>query len=255
MADIRAWLGLEAPRFEKRERNWRRPEKPKCEAPKSEVLAYLTGPRKLSADAVRAYRVGEDGRTIVLPSLLPDGTLAFVKYLGVDRAPDGKKVTRVEPNCEPVLFGWQAIDPDVRDVTITEGEIDAMSAWDYGWPGLSVPFGGGKGLKQGNWIEAEYERLLRFEVIYLALDMDAEGEAAAEEIANRLGRHRCRRVALPRKDLNECRQAGIGAEEIRRCFDAARSLDPPELVRAGAYTSDVVNLFWPQGEVVSPRVV
>ncbi|KAF0118906.1 MAG: hypothetical protein FD149_394 [Rhodospirillaceae bacterium] len=63
-------------------------------------------------------------------------------------------------------------------MTITEGEIDAMTAAEYGWPALSLPFGGGTGAKQA-WIESEYERLLRFETIYLALDMDREGEAAA----------------------------------------------------------------------------
>ena len=66
-----------------------------------------------------------------------------------------------------------------REVTITEGEIDALTAWDYGMPALSVPFGGGGGAKQ-RWIEAEYDRLCRFEVIYLALDMDREGNIAAE---------------------------------------------------------------------------
>lgn len=131
-------------------------------------------------------------------------------------------------------------------MTITEGEIDAMTAWDYGWPALSVPFGGGRGAKHA-WIESEFERLLRFEVIYLALDKDKEGEAAAEEIANRFGRHRCRRICLPKKDLNECRQAGIGADEIRACFDSSRPLDPPELIRAGAYADAVVDLFWPKG--------
>jgi twinkle protein len=244
--EIRKWLGIEEPKFEKRARSYRRPDNPKCTAPKSDVLEYLTGARKLSVEAISAYRVGEDGRTIVFPSLLPDGELAFVKHLAIDRK-DGKKKTWVEPDCEPVLFGWRAIDPEAREVTITEGEIDAMSAWDYGWPALSVPFGGGKDGKQ-QWIENEFERLLRFEVIYLALDMDAEGKAAAEEIANRLGRHRCRPVILPRKDLNECRQAGISADEIRQCFETARSLDPAELVRAGAFADAVVNLFWPSDE-------
>jgi len=245
--DIRRWLGMEPPRFERAERTYRRPSRPKCTAPASAVLAYLTGERKLSADAIRAFKVGEDGRTIVFPSLLPDGTLAFAKYLGIDRDPAGKKIIRAEANCEPVLFGWQALDANVREVTITEGEIDAMTAWDYGIPALSVPFGGGKGNKQ-QWIEAEFERLLRFEVIFLALDNDAEGEAGAEEIANRLGRHRCRRVTLSKKDLNECLKAGISAEEIRGCFTAARTLDPPELVRAGAFADEVVNLFWPSGD-------
>jgi twinkle protein len=143
-----------------------------------------------------------------------------------------------------VLFGWQAIDPEAREVTLTEGEIDAMASWDYGSPALSLPFGGGRGEKQA-WIEAEYERMARFETIYLALDMDAEGDAAADEIASRLGRHRCRRVLLPRKDLNQCLQDGITADEIGQRVADARSLDPPELVRAGAFADDVVALFWP----------
>lgn len=242
--DIRNWLGIERPRFEKPAKAWRRPDRPKCAAPKSDVLAYLTGERGLSENVVRAYRVGEQGRTIVFPSLLPDGTLAFVKFLRIDRSPEGKKITRVEAGCEPVLFGWQAIDRNAREITITEGEIDALTAWDFGIPALSVPFGGGIGAKQA-WIESEFERLGQFEVIYLALDNDREGELAAGEIANRLGRHRCRRVVLPRKDMNECRKAGLSAEEVRAAFDAARTLDPPELRRAGEFTEDVLRLFWP----------
>jgi twinkle protein len=195
--DIRSWLGMEQPKFERREQSYRRPATPKGTVPKSAVLAYLTGERKLSADAIRVYRIGEDGRTIIFLSFLPSGELAFVKYLGIDRV-DGKKNTRVEHGCEPVLFGWQAIDPESREVTITEGQIDALTAWDYGRPALSVPFGGGRGAKQA-WIESEFERLAQFEVIWLALDMDAEGNIAAEEIANRLGRHRCRRVSLPKR--------------------------------------------------------
>lgn len=247
--EARAWLGIEKPRFERQERKtYRRPAKPVCTAPKSAVLAHLISERFVSAAAVAAFKIGEQGRTIVFPSLLPGGELAFVKYLGIDRDPAGKKIIRVEGGCEPVLFGWQAGADKLataRECTITEGEIDALTAWDYGCPvPLSVPFGGGKGAKQ-QWIDAEFDRLAQFEEIYLALDMDAEGDAAAEEIANRLGRHRCRRVRLPRKDLNECRKAGIAADEIRACLDAAATLDPEELRRAGCYADDVVRAFWP----------
>jgi len=153
----------------------------------------------------------------VFPSLLPDdGTLAFVKHLKVDRI-EGKKEIWATPNCEPVLFGWQVIDRESREVVLTEGEIDALTSFDYGRPALSLPFGGGKGAKH-QWIEAEYDRLAQFEVIHLALDNDQEGEIAADVIANRLGRHRCRRVRLPHKDLNACKVAGVTAEEINAAF-------------------------------------
>lgn len=246
--EIRGWLGMARPEFESdsRRKTYRRPERPKCSAPRSAVRDYLTGERMLSEEVLAEYKIGEAGRTIVFPSLLPDGTLAFVKYLKIDRTPEGKKDTSVEAGCEPILFGWQAIDPNARSVTITEGETDALTSFDYGFPALSVPFGGGKGAKQA-WIENEYDRLSRFEVIYLALDMDPEGEAAVAEIVGRLGPHRCRRVKMPLKDMNECRKAGISPDEIVACFETAASLDPPELQRAGAYTDAVIDLFWPSG--------
>ncbi|QBI77608.1 putative replication helicase, partial [Pseudomonas phage vB_Pae_CF67a] len=58
--------------------------------------------------------------------------------------PGGKKKITTSSDTEPCLFGWQAIPDGIREVTITEGEIDAMTAWQYGRPALSVPFGGGK---------------------------------------------------------------------------------------------------------------
>jgi twinkle protein len=78
--------------------------------------------------------------------------------------------------------------------------------------------------------------------------MDQEGDAAVDEIASRIGRHRCRRVILPRKDLNECLTGGVSPAEIRLCFENARALDPEELQRAGTFTDDVVDLFWPAGK-------
>lgn len=242
--EIRAYLGMQQPRFERQERTYKRPDKPKCSAPKSAVKEYLTS-RGVSDDAIRLYRVAEDGRVMVFPSLV-NGELIHVKFLKVDRE-NGKKVSWTSSETEPVLFGWQAIDDNAREVTLTEGEIDALTAWGYGFPALSVPFGGGKGNKQ-QWIEREFDRLARFERIYLALDMDAEGEVAAQEITERLGRHRCFRVTLPHKDLNECRQKGVSEDQIRRCFDAAQTLDPDELCRAGQFTNAVIDLFHPTGD-------
>jgi twinkle protein len=242
--DARKWLGLERPKFlrERERKTYTRPPKPRCNVPKARVLDYLTVERNLPSEVLEIYRIGEDGDRIVFPFLLPDGVLAMAK---TREAKDGAKPKPTAADCEPVLFGWQSIQDHARAVAITEGEIDALSLAAYGIPALSVPFGGGGGAKQ-QWIENDFERLERFEVIYLALDMDEPGEQAAEAIADRLGRHRCLRVRLPRKDANECLVDGVTALEIDKCFAEAKNLDPDGLKRASDYTADVVALFWPQ---------
>lgn len=209
------------------------------------VGSYLTGERKLSGQAIRAYRVYERGREMIFPSFR-GSDLIFAKTIKIDRDETGKKVSWVEANCEPCLFGWQAIPDNARKVTICEGEIDAMTLWDYGFPALSVPFGGGDKNKN-RWIEFEFSNLDQFEVIYVAMDDDPVGHAAKLDIVDRLGRHRCRVVTLPHKDANECRQKGVTKEEIEACFADARSMDPEELLNAKRLLSEVVELFYPTG--------
>ncbi len=134
-----------------------------------------------------------------------------------------------------------------RTIVITEGEIDALSLAAYGYPAVSVPFGGGSGGKH-NWIENEFDHLESFETIFLATDMDPPGEEAAREIASRLGRHRCYRVRLPRKDANDCLTAGIDKATIKAAFSSAQSFAPEGLRRASDYKDQVIGLFWPEPE-------
>ncbi|WP_375663585.1 toprim domain-containing protein [Bartonella sp. CL63NXGY] len=134
-----------------------------------------------------------------------------------------------------------------RTIVITEGEIDALSLAAYGYPAVSVPFGGGSGGKH-NWIENEFDHLESFETIFLATDMDPPGEEAAREIASRLGRHRCYRVRLPLKDANDCLTAGIDKATIKAAFSSAQSFAPEGLRRASDYKEQVIGLFWPEPE-------
>ncbi len=134
-----------------------------------------------------------------------------------------------------------------RTIVITEGEIDALSLAAYGYPAVSVPFGGGSGGKH-NWIENEFDHLESFETIFLATDMDPPGEEAAREIASRLGRHRCYRVRLPLKDANDCLTAGIDKATIKAAFSSAQSFAPEGLRRASDYKDQVIGLFWPAPE-------
>lgn len=238
----RDWLGMARPEpYREPKKTYTRPPRPDCHAPNGRVLDYLREVRNISPEAIAAYKVAERGDEIIFPYLLPDGVLALAKSRKAEDKADPRPTAA---NCEPVLFGWQAVPENAREVIITEGEIDALSWASYGFAAMSVPFGGGKGGKQ-NWIENEYDRLERFERIYISTDMDKPGEEAAEEIASRLGRHRCYRVSLPMKDANECLVAGLGEFVMKDALAKAKALDPDGLKRPVEYADKVAHLFWP----------
>lgn len=208
----------------------------------SPVMRYLMDGRKLTAETIQAYKIGEQGQKIVFP-YWRDGELIFIKYLGVDRI-NGKKQITAEPNCEPCLFGWHLIPSSARSVTLCEGEVDAMTLSQYGFPALSVPFGGDGGNKH-KWLEYEFDRLSIFDEIYLCFDDDAEGHAAINELIDHLGRHRCRVVQLPHKDANACLQAGVTNDQFNEYIRNARSLDPDELKNANTFIEQVIDVFYP----------
>ena len=264
LKEARSYLGIVEP-FERiaSKKEYRKPHAPKGARKAAEnnaVMQYLTATRKLTSESIAVYRIASvdavgpfdgwksqepmKGPFIVFPSFR-DGTLLAAKYLHVERR-DGKKFSLVEPGCEPVCFGWHAIDPNSREITISEGEIDAVTLFQYGFPAVSVPFGGGKGDKQ-QWVNSDWECLTRFETINLCLDNDQAGHEAVEELVQRLGMHRCRIVTLPRKDANQCLQDGISPEEIALCFRDAKHIEPGELKSASYFTAEVLDEFYPAG--------
>ncbi|STX50471.1 DNA primase (bacterial type) [Legionella busanensis] len=208
----------------------------------SPVMQYLIEKRKLLLGTIKAFKIGERGRQTIFP-YWRNNELIFIKYLNLDR-PEGKKIMSVELNCEPCLFGWDLMPDAARSVIICEGEIDAMTLYQYGLPALSVPFGGGTGNKH-RWIEYEFDRLSIFDEIYLCLDNDEEGLLATLELIERLGRHRCRIVNLPYKDANECLVANIDPDKIYRCFKEAKTCDPDELKSATQFVDQVIEFFYP----------
>jgi len=147
---------------------------------------------------------------------------------------------------EPCLFGWHVIPENYRVGYITEGELDAVAMYQYGFPALSVPFGGGTGEKQ-RWVENEYHNLERFDEIVLCLDQDEQGKAGTVEIIKRLGADRCKVATLPRKDANQCLIDGVSREEFTKAIREAKSLDPEELKSASAYHGNVIKMFYPDG--------
>ena len=243
LTEIKQFLGVSDHQFNSElAKKYNKPQKVSCVAPRDKVFKYLCNDRALPVKALEAYKIGESGEFAFFPFIKSGETHLIKRY---PLQPDEKGKRRpvpTEKDCMRICFGWQAIEKNARTIVITEGEIDAMSMWAYGLPAVSVPFGGGGGQKQ-NWIENDFSDFERFEKIYLALDMDEEGETAAKLIASRLGIHRCFRVSLPLKDANECLTKGISAEEVSAAITNAQLYSPKGIDLASAFEGEVIDLL------------
>jgi len=230
MKEAKTWLGISQTEFyPKQVETYDRPiDRNFVVAEKNEiVLNYLQSTRKLKLEILRKFKICANEKNEIVFPFLRDSELINLKYLAVERI-EGKKNIRAAKNCEPILFGWQAVNPDARKIVLCEGEMDCLSLHQYGFDALSIPFGAGKGNKQ-KWLEIEFNRLAIFDEIYLCFDNDEPGYETVQELLPRLGQHRCRIVKLPYKDANECLQKNVSSEEIQKYFEESISVDPKEL--------------------------
>lgn len=224
---------------EREQKSFKRPEKPKCHAPKASVAQWLKT-RFLTEKTLADFKIAEleqNGKTYAVFPYLRDGVLVNVKY----RNPIEKKDMRQESGAEPCLFGWHLIDPKCRTIAITEGEIDAMSLHQCGIPALSVHSGAGN----HQWIENDWQRLERFSEILVFFDNDEAGNKGAQEIMHRLGLERCKRVNLPKKDANEWLMEGAEKVDFEGAISDSKPQDPEELKQASDFIGRVKAMFYP----------
>ena len=238
LKQIKNFLGIKdsKPVFSKAKKKIKKlPEKPNCKkVAGGKVLDWFES-RGISQEAITAFKLGTDGDNVIFPFLHGDKLMMY-KTRTV-----GTKNMWANKDAFPSLFGWQAMSDDLRSVIICEGEIDALSFYEHGLNALSVPFGAGVGGKL-QWIENEFDNLEKFDAIFLSMDMDEIGQACIQEIIDRLGRHRCFIVELPKKDANECHLAGI---QLKPYLERASTIDPDELLGAWTILGDVYEEFYP----------
>lgn len=210
-------------------RIYRRPDRDGVHRLSVEHAAWLRDVRKIPEATADAYKLASRGERLMFP-YLRDGELVFAKYRKLP------KQFSAEGDCEPILFGWQAIRADARALIITEGEMDALAWHAYGYPALSVP----TGATGHTWVESEYARLEVFDTLYLSFDGDAPGQKGVAELCERLGRERCKVVRLPHKDANDCLMAGVPREAMTLALRDARTLDPMELRNIGEFEDEII---------------
>jgi len=140
------------------------------------------------------------------------------------------------------FFGQQLFRPkDNLTLTITEGEIDALSmsqVMGNKWPVVSVPSGAQSAAKI---FRKNIEWLEGFKDIVIMFDMDEPGQKAAQECAEILSPGKARIASLPLKDANEMLVANKGDELMRAYWDA-KTFRPDGIVAGGDLWDQLVNI-------------
>lgn len=192
--------------------------------PKKQKAGFANGTyqdlvsRKITEDTCRkfSYAVGSNnGATVqIAPYYNKEGELVAQKIRGAD-----KKFYILGSLDDAQLFGANLWHKG-KKIVITEGEIDCLSvsqAQGNKWATVSVPNGAAGAAKA---IRKNLEYLNQFEEVVFMFDMDEPGQKAALECAELLEAGKAKIASLPRKDPNECLQAGKPDEIISAMWNA-----------------------------------
>jgi twinkle protein len=159
--------------------------------------------------------------------------------------------------CEgaPVTFFGIGHVTSGADLVIAEGELDALALATAGIKNaVSVPNGAVMKVTAGR-IDPKEDGKFKFvwhatdlirkaKRVLIATDGDAPGQAMAEELARRVGRAKCWRVAWPEgtKDANDV-LIKLGATKLLECINAAVPWPVTGLYVTEHYQDKVVQLF------------
>ena len=259
-----AWKG-NVKSFERKDSH-RRYEKPSRDMLKNiqlneRILSYFEG-RKISEDTLKKFFVhGKEEfmpqtqkreRCIVFP-YLREGEIVNAKYR------DGAKNFKMVKDAELVLFGMQTLQGR-HCAIITEGEIDALSAYEAGygqdyeqicdsegevvehelgrWAVLSVPNGASRGSQRLEFLDNCSEWLSIVDEFIIAVDNDQPGSELRDELVRRLGVEKCRVLdwkileshqthgngpKIAPKDLNEV-LIWFGKEGLKSLLNASQQI-------------------------------
>lgn len=157
--------------------------------------------RRINAETCRKYGyqvIDSEKGEIHVNTYYKDGVPVAQKY----RLADTKEFKWRGNSQAAGLFGQDLFEGG-KKITVTEGEIDAMTVYQVngGYPVVSLTGGTGNVVKN---IKQAYEWLCGFEEIIIMFDNDDAGRQAAVEAAEILPPGRVKIATLPYKDANEC---------------------------------------------------
>jgi twinkle protein len=199
----------------------------KVEPVKSTILEYLKS-RGISEATAKAYSIGDDGKGNIAFPYIKDGVQVAVKYRPARKIKDGeRKMWREEGTDTTTLFGMQTVNGD--NLTVCEGEIDAMALYESGVRNVvSVP----NGSEDLNWVEANFKWLEGFKTITICGDNDEPGQDMVQKLIPKLGEWRVKVANLPQgcKDANEV-LFKHGKDKLKEIVTGAQEVPLESLIR------------------------
>lgn len=168
------------------------------------TMEYL-GWRGITSETMRFYKAGTkvdgEGKPFTLAFPYPGGGTKIRKI-------DSKSFWSSGSMSAPGLFGQDRFSAgSAKSITITEGELDAMSAFQMlgsQYPSVSVR----SSSSAAKDCQQAFDFLNSFEKIYLCLDNDEAGQKAARAVAGLFDFNKVFEVKLSLKDANEYLTSG-----------------------------------------------
>ena len=125
------------------------------------------------------------------------------------------------PLNEAGLFGQSVFGKGGKYITVCEGEIDAMSAYQLlgsKWPVVSIKNGAASAYKN---CQQSLDYLNKFDQIVLCFDNDKAGREAQQQVARLFEPNKCKIMSLDLKDANEYLKTGQREKFVRQWWDAS----------------------------------
>ncbi len=204
----------------------------------AEAVNYLTNTRCLETWVVKQFRLGmkqyNKEKVIVIPYFDQQGVCVGAKY---DRFTSAEKPKYIKEKGSKSLF-YNIDNVTLNEpLTITEGEYDTISAFQYGIENVgSIPNGA---TAINGWVD-DLQAGSKFNI---CTDYDEAGKESAQRLSKVLGITRCYRVATRTKDLSEALQIGVSKEEVNNWFSNAKPMFNPPVMDLSAYKDEAVTLI------------
>lgn len=191
----------------------------------SKAIEYLKN-RGLGTYTIQRFKIGESSE--FMPQKGKEMNCLNFKYYRDEKLVnikfrDGEKNFKMVKDAELILYNLDSLTK-AEECVITEGEFDCMAVFESGYREVtSVPNGASKGSQKLEYLDNCYEFFESIKRVIIATDSDDPGISLRNELARRLGRHRCFFVQYPEgcKDFNET-LLSHGKDTVLECIKNAQ---------------------------------